>query len=275
MAELNLTLPNRAGAGAGEPDALWFVGHATTILSIEGITFLVDPVFVPQGQRVRCGPIQRPRRRVPPAVAFDQLPPFDVVLATHDDEDHLCPIVKEWLPRNFPIVTTTRAAGRLQNLGFFRATGLDEWDTVTIERGETTVRITALPTGAPKRLPSLHQPSLGFFVEVLCGDRYRNVYFSGEAAPCEELGDIAEQRQVQTAVLYLSAEGLLPMPGKPEVDRAVDLARALDPRAIIPVHCNDFTHGRATSQDFLIRAARAGLSERVVALEHGEGFALP
>lgn len=62
------------------------VGHATVLIQTAGLNFLTDPVW-----SERASPVQwaGPRRVHPPGIAFDALPPIDVVLLSHNHYDHL------------------------------------------------------------------------------------------------------------------------------------------------------------------------------------------
>jgi L-ascorbate metabolism protein UlaG (beta-lactamase superfamily) len=62
------------------------VGHASVLLQTGGLNLLVDPVWSD-----RASPLSfiGPRRVNPPGIAFDDLPPIDAVLLTHNHYDHL------------------------------------------------------------------------------------------------------------------------------------------------------------------------------------------
>jgi hypothetical protein len=57
------------------------VGHATLLIQVAGLNILADPVYAE-----RASPLSfaGPRRVNPPGVAFDDLPPIDAVLLTHN-----------------------------------------------------------------------------------------------------------------------------------------------------------------------------------------------
>lgn len=62
------------------------VGHATLLIQTAGINLLTDPVWSDRASPVRFA---GPRRVNQPGVAFEDLPPIDAVLLTHNHYDHL------------------------------------------------------------------------------------------------------------------------------------------------------------------------------------------
>jgi len=62
------------------------IGHATLLIQTAGLNFITDPVFVE-----RASPVQfaGPKRVNPPGVRFEDLPPIDYVLLSHNHYDHL------------------------------------------------------------------------------------------------------------------------------------------------------------------------------------------
>lgn len=70
--------PARAGQGA----RLTWIGHASWLVQLDGVSLLIDPVF-----SHGIGP--GIRRRVPPAVDVPSLPHIDAQLVSHNHRDHL------------------------------------------------------------------------------------------------------------------------------------------------------------------------------------------
>lgn len=62
------------------------VGHATLLVQVDGINILTDPVWSP---RVSPLPFAGPKRVSRPGIAFDDLPPIQFVLLSHNHYDHL------------------------------------------------------------------------------------------------------------------------------------------------------------------------------------------
>lgn len=82
-------VPARTGVRPAERVAglrITFIGHASLLVQTAGVNLLVDPVW-----SERASPFRRlgPRRRNPPAVPWEHLPPIDAVLVTHNHYDHL------------------------------------------------------------------------------------------------------------------------------------------------------------------------------------------
>jgi L-ascorbate metabolism protein UlaG (beta-lactamase superfamily) len=62
------------------------VGHATLLIQTAGLNILTDPVWSDRASPVSFA---GPRRANPPGIAFEDLPPIDIVLVTHNHYDHL------------------------------------------------------------------------------------------------------------------------------------------------------------------------------------------
>lgn len=63
-----------------------FINHATFLIQVDGLNILTDPVY---SQRTSPVSFAGPKRVRKPGVAFEDLPPIDVVIISHDHYDHL------------------------------------------------------------------------------------------------------------------------------------------------------------------------------------------
>ncbi len=63
-----------------------YVGHASFLLQTAGLNILIDPVW---SQRVSPFDFVGPKRVNDPGIGFDDLPPIDIVLVSHNHYDHL------------------------------------------------------------------------------------------------------------------------------------------------------------------------------------------
>jgi L-ascorbate metabolism protein UlaG (beta-lactamase superfamily) len=77
------TPPDRV---AGDKVRLSFVGHASWLIQASGLNILIDPVWSERASPVSWA---GPKRHNDPGIAFDALPPIDIVLVSHGHYDHL------------------------------------------------------------------------------------------------------------------------------------------------------------------------------------------
>jgi N-acyl-phosphatidylethanolamine-hydrolysing phospholipase D len=77
-------VPYDSTALSKNPSVTW-IGHATLLVRMDGVTFLTDPVF---SQRASPFAFAGPERLVPPGIPLDALPPIDFVTISHDHYDH-------------------------------------------------------------------------------------------------------------------------------------------------------------------------------------------
>jgi L-ascorbate metabolism protein UlaG (beta-lactamase superfamily) len=62
------------------------IGHASYLIQVADLNILVDPVY---SERASPVTFAGPKRVNPPGIAFEKLPPIDLVLVTHGHYDHL------------------------------------------------------------------------------------------------------------------------------------------------------------------------------------------
>jgi L-ascorbate metabolism protein UlaG (beta-lactamase superfamily) len=80
------------------------IGHASWLIQAAGLNVLIDPHW-----SARASPLAfaGPKRANPPGVAFDDLPPIDAILVTHNHYDHLdmATLARLWQRHRARIVT--------------------------------------------------------------------------------------------------------------------------------------------------------------------------
>jgi N-acyl-phosphatidylethanolamine-hydrolysing phospholipase D len=77
-------VPYDRAALAKNPSVTW-IGHATFLVRMDGVTFLTDPIFSDRASPVGFA---GPQRLVPPGIPLTELPPVDFVTLSHDHYDH-------------------------------------------------------------------------------------------------------------------------------------------------------------------------------------------
>jgi L-ascorbate metabolism protein UlaG (beta-lactamase superfamily) len=176
------------------------VGHSTFLIQMDGLNILTDPIW-----SNRCSPVSwaGPERHKPPGILFDDLPPVDVVLVSHNHYDHLdLPTLKRLAARGTP-----RAIVPLGNLELVRGTGipavneLDWWQSVPLFSG---VKITLVPAQHfSSRTPWDRNKTLwgGFIISGPSG----NIYYSGDTGYGPHFLEIARRfAPIRFALLPIS-----------------------------------------------------------------------
>jgi L-ascorbate metabolism protein UlaG (beta-lactamase superfamily) len=131
--------PRRVGAG---DIRITFVNHATVLLQLDGLNVLTDPIW-----SERCSPVDfaGPRRVRPPGVRFEDLPPIDAILVSHNHYDHLDVPTLKRLRRAFPSARLFAGLGNAAYLAErgLRAEELDWWQSVPLGHGVTLTGVPA------------------------------------------------------------------------------------------------------------------------------------
>ena len=83
--ELEFLRGNALAGAAMAPSVTW-IGHATAMAQLGGITLLTDPIF---SERASPLAFAGPKRHVAPGLATHELPHIDLVLVSHNHYDHL------------------------------------------------------------------------------------------------------------------------------------------------------------------------------------------
>ena len=79
-----------------------FVNHSTVLLQTEGLNLLTDPVW---SRRVSPVAFAGPQRHRAPGLRFEDLPPIDAILLSHDHYDHLdVPTLRQLAVQHRPAV---------------------------------------------------------------------------------------------------------------------------------------------------------------------------
>jgi len=174
IAGVEQSVPLRRVEGSGLRTTL--VNHSTVLLQQQGSNILTDPIW-----SERASPLSwiGPRRRRNPGVSWEDLPPIDTVLISHNHYDHLdLPTLRGLRARGDCIFVVPAGVARLlrsENIG--PAHELD-WDESL-----------SLPGFTIHCVPALHWSSRGIYDRnktLWCGYvvecRERLVYFAGDTA---------------------------------------------------------------------------------------------
>ncbi|NKI94569.1 MBL fold metallo-hydrolase [Rhizobacter sp. SG703] len=139
-------LQANARAGAAMQPAVTWIGHATVLAQLGGLTLLTDPVF---SERASPVPFAGPKRHQPPGVALADLPHIDLVLASHNHYDHLDGASVDALqrqPGGAPLfIVPLGVKAWLAERGIANAVELDWWTSHTVPSPTGPVEVTLVP----------------------------------------------------------------------------------------------------------------------------------
>ncbi len=126
----------------GDELLVTFVNHSTVLLQTAGVNILTDPIW-----SERCSPFQfaGPRRHHAAGIPFEDLPPIDAVVISHNHYDHMdLPSLKRLHDRDQPVFLVGLAnAPLLQEAGISSGIlELDWWQSHELKPG---VRIHGVP----------------------------------------------------------------------------------------------------------------------------------
>jgi L-ascorbate metabolism protein UlaG (beta-lactamase superfamily) len=109
----------------GEKVVITWVGHASFVIQLGGLTVLTDPVW-------STGIPGVPRRLTPAGVAWSELPQVDAVVISHNHYDHLdAPTIRR-LPRDTPVFVPAALGRWFTRRGFVDVTELDWWESASL-----------------------------------------------------------------------------------------------------------------------------------------------
>lgn len=267
---------------AGSPLAAAWLGHATVLLRLGGLTVLTDPVFSDRiGPRVAGRTVGVPRQAPwgggDEGGAFRERP--DVILISHAHFDHLdrptlqalaAPAAQGRAAATPPIVITARGTRRLIPRGFTRVIELD-WHESVDHRGVLFTAYRPRHWGA-RTLWDRHRGFNSYLIESarpVPGTGVERVFFAGDTA----LTHAFDGMEAALAIFGIGAyEPWIHAHANPEQVWA--MFSAMRARWLMPIHHSTFQLGDEHPDEPLARLLRAAGPEagRIVGRSPGEVF---
>ena len=179
-----------------------FVNHATVLLQFDGLNVLTDPIFA---QRVSPFQFVGPKRDRPPGIRFDDLPPIDVLLLSHNHWDHLeIDTVKKICTQHQPkVFCTLGIKAFLEQHGCGNVTEMD-WQQMARINSTTNLHC----------VPAQHFSGRGIFDRnatlwagyVIASQAVGKLYFAGDSGYGPHFQSVGEQfGPLQLALIPIGA----------------------------------------------------------------------
>ena len=169
-------VPNDGQALRAHPEAatVTWVGHSTVLVQLEGVGLLTDPIW---SERASPLSFAGPRRVMPPAVRFEDLPPIDLVLVSHDHYDHLdaATVTRLWAVHRPRFLAPLGFKAWFANIGIDAVDELDWWESRTVKG--LTVVCTPVQHWAAR---SLSDQNRRLWASWAVLGRERRFYFAGD-----------------------------------------------------------------------------------------------
>jgi N-acyl-phosphatidylethanolamine-hydrolysing phospholipase D len=257
-------------ANGFKPTITW-VGHSTFLIQIAGVNILTDPTW---SERASPVGFAGPRRLVPPGLQFDDLPPIDVVVISHDHYDHLdAPTVERILREHHPLfVVPLGLKSWLASVGITEAVELDWWDSARV-RGLT---LTCTPAQHSSGR-GLRDQNLRLWASWVIASPSRRLYFAGDTGYYPGLVEIGRRLgPFDLALLPIGGYNAYAThhPNHLNPEEAVRLFQELGARVMVPMHYGTFDFNREPFReppDRLLREAlRRAVEARIAILRPGE-----
>jgi L-ascorbate metabolism protein UlaG (beta-lactamase superfamily) len=257
-----------APPAAGEGIRLTWIGHASWLVQMDGVSVVVDPVL---SQRIP-GFV---RRNVAPGVPYEALPRLDAALVSHSHYDHLdVPTLKRL---GAPVVAGRGLRAKLAKDGL-PAAELGWWEAVRV--GALTITFVPAQHWSRRGLGDTNETLWGGF--VIEGPSGR-VYHAGDSGWFDGFAEIGRRfPELDVALLPIGAydPAWFMSPAHLNPEEAVRAFEALGARRLFGMHWGTF---KLTDEPLdepprrleAERERRALSPERVRVLAIGETVALP
>ncbi len=180
--------PPAARVGPGDL-RIYYINHATTLIQMDGLNILTDPIW-----SLRAGPFSwlGAKRIRAPGIRFEDLPPIDYVLISHDHYDHLdLSTIKRLAQHHRPrFITGLKVGELLSDENIENVIELDWWEFHQAD--QAGIRFYFVPARHGSGRGPLGQNKTlwgGFIIDSSHGQ----VYFAGDTAYGGFVTDLAER----------------------------------------------------------------------------------
>lgn len=214
-----------------------WVGHATTLIQIDGVNILTDPIW-----SERCSPVSfiGPKRYTPPGIKIENLPRIDIVILSHNHYDHTdLPTLKQLEEKFHPLVFTGIGNRKLLLAeGLKNVKEMDWWEE--IKTNDLSITFTPTQHFSGRGLFDRDETLWGSY--LISGEKEK-VYFGGDTGYYSHFREISERLgPIDVAILPIGATEPRWMMEPVHVDpiQAVQAFVDLKAKYMVPMHYMTF-----------------------------------
>ncbi|MBD3921923.1 MBL fold metallo-hydrolase [Paenibacillus sp. PR3] len=241
------------------------IRHATLWLEYAGASFLIDPMFSPQGANPPIMNSDNDRRNplVPLPGPLDAWLAPDAVIVTHLHQDHWDAAAMQALPKASPILCQPSNQEAILTAGFTNVTEVA--DTTTFQG--VTIHRTNGQHGTGEIGQRMGKVS-GF---VFQADGEPTLYIAGDTIWCEDVkAALDAYHPDQTIVNAGGAQFLVGDPITMDADDVIQVVPYAPYTKVIAVHMDSINHCHVTRDVLRTKLAERELIEQVAIPEDGE-----
>jgi L-ascorbate metabolism protein UlaG (beta-lactamase superfamily) len=255
-----------------------FINHATLLVQLDGVNVLTDPIW---SERASPLPWIGPRRVRNPGIRFEDLPPIEAVVLSHNHYDHTDLPTLQRLQRSHDPVFYCHLGNKalLEQAGISRIVEMDWWDAYDING---LVKVHSVPAQHFSARGTFDQNRTLWGGYVLSGPA-GNLFFAGDTGMGPHFDEIRQRfGPIRMSLLPIGAF-------RPEwfmkeahisPDEAVEAHRRLSSSTSMAIHYGTFhlgDDGETEPVERLHKAMKsAGVSPaRFWVMEFGEGRDIP
>jgi L-ascorbate metabolism protein UlaG (beta-lactamase superfamily) len=254
----------------GDKLVVTFVNHATVLIQTQGLNILTDPIW-----SKRASPVSwiGPERYQDPGIRFEDLPPIDIVLVSHNHYDHMdLPTLKRLQEKFNPKVFVQLGnKAFLESWGINVAQEMDWWNEAKISEAVTIESVPAQHFSA--RALSDRNGTLwgGYVLKIKSG----NIYFAGDTGYGPWVQRVAERFPEGFRLALLPIGAFKPRSFMKDVhvspDEALKIKNELKAHQAIAIHFGTFRLASDKQDEPVERLKElVGTSTSFVALKNGE-----
>lgn len=161
----------------GERMVVTWIGHATALIQTQGLNILTDPIW---SDHATPFPPVGPERVAAPGVRFEDLPPIDLVIVSHNHYDHLdLPTLRRLWERDRPTIVTSLGNETVIAQSGARAVARDWGERVRVSDEVSVIVTRNHHWGSRWGVDRNRALWSSFVIETPTG----NIFFAGDTGP--------------------------------------------------------------------------------------------